>query len=196
MYNRNYTRSETFQDMISRLYPVNLSEVSERILYDENGKQRRFIARTCTFQVTDACNLCCSYCQVSGTKITMADFSYKNIEDVEIGDMVLGFDEYPEKSKHTRIKPAKVEQTFVREVPGYLVLHLENGESLKITENHKILSKRRSHEGGKYDYVPAGSLNIGDKVYTLPIAQYANSIDSTYAELLNNEQYMIGYIVG
>ena len=38
MYNRNYTRSETFQDMISRLYPVNLSEVSERILYDENGE--------------------------------------------------------------------------------------------------------------------------------------------------------------
>ena len=196
MYNRNYTRSETFQDMISRLYPVNLSEVSERILYDENGRQRRFLARTCTFQVTDACSLRCTYCEPAGTKITMADFSYKNIEDVKIGDTVLGFDEYAEKSKHTRIKPAKVEQIFVREVPGYLVLHLENGESLKITENHKIFTKRRFNNGGKYDYVSAGSLSIGDKVYTLPIAQYANGFDSTYTELLNNEQYMIGYIVG
>ena len=93
MYNRNYTRSETFQDMISRLYPVNLSEVSERILYDENGKQRRFIARTCTFQVTDACNLCCTYCLLPGTKIRMADYSEKNIEDIQIGDQILGFNE-------------------------------------------------------------------------------------------------------
>ena len=74
MYNRNYTRSETFQDMISRLYPVNLSEVSERILYDENGKQRRFIARTCTFQVTDACSLACTYCYQINKKNHMMSF--------------------------------------------------------------------------------------------------------------------------
>lgn len=47
-------RYEQFQDMIARLYPEIKSESSK--------KEDSVLSRTITFQVTDSCNLACSYC--------------------------------------------------------------------------------------------------------------------------------------
>lgn len=186
MYNRNYTRSETFQDLISRLYPVNLSEVSERVLYDEKGNQRRFVARTCTFQVTDNCNLACTYCLAAGTKVTMADLSQKNIEDIELGDVILGFDD----DEHVTYKPATVDQLFRREVPVYLRLHLENGKVLNITENHAILTKCKTTSDSQF--VPAGSLTNGDTVCISPLANIVSEFGDTNT---NDDEFIAGYII-
>ena len=64
MYNRNASRAENFQDKISRLYPESelLPTLSEEARKDIDAGKRRIISRTCTFQVTDACNLRCTYC--------------------------------------------------------------------------------------------------------------------------------------
>lgn len=45
---------EQFQDMIGRLYP--------ETIITNNASDRRTLSRTVTFQVTDECNLCCTYC--------------------------------------------------------------------------------------------------------------------------------------
>jgi len=73
---------EQYQDMIARLYPE-LHTASNEL----NNPERK-LSRTVTFQVTDKCNLACF---VAGTKILMSDFTYKNIEDVKIGDTVMAF---------------------------------------------------------------------------------------------------------
>lgn len=178
MYNRNYTRSETFQDMISRLYPVNLSEVSERILYDENGKERRFIARTCTFQVTDACNLECKYCEPAGTKITMADYSEKNIEDIQIGDKILGFNE--NLTKHTiDVFESTVDQTISRKTDTVLSIKFkdnsfEDGREIIITPEHKMC--RFNEQTGDIEWVKAGELSIGDKLMRLQSYPISNKM--------------------
>lgn len=41
-----------------------------------------------TFLRLQHCTLNCGWCVVAGTQILMSDFSYKNIEDIEIGDVV------------------------------------------------------------------------------------------------------------
>jgi radical SAM peptide maturase (CXXX-repeat target family) len=49
---------EQYQDYLNRLFPVNVD--TDGKLIKING--RAIMARTVTFQVTDACNLCCTYC--------------------------------------------------------------------------------------------------------------------------------------
>ena len=44
------------------------------------------------------CNLACKYDLAKGTKVLMSDFTYKNIEDVKIGDKIIAFDEFPVKN--------------------------------------------------------------------------------------------------
>lgn len=51
-----FRKFEQYQDMIARLYPDLNSDTKD------NGSGTRVLSRTVTFQVTDACNLACSYC--------------------------------------------------------------------------------------------------------------------------------------
>lgn len=206
MYNRNYSKTESFQDLMSRLYPASelSSEVRERVLYDENGKPRKFVARTCTFQVTDDCNLRCSYCLTAGTKIRMGDYTDKNIEDIELGDKVLGFTNDPTNYTLTEFQATEVTQLFERQVPTYLKIHLSNGSVLNITENHKVLCKvlcKGKHsaayngdESHNSAFVPAGSLDVGDQIVTIPAVSVANiSADTDVENLDFVKGYKIAY---
>ena len=49
------------------------------------------------------CNLACKYDLAKGTKVLMSDFTYKNIEDVKIGDKIIAFDEFPVKNEELGI---------------------------------------------------------------------------------------------
>ena len=110
---------EQYQDHKARLYPE-LHPI-------KTAQNERVLSRTVTFQVTDACNLACF---VAGTKILMSDFSYKNIEDIKVGDMVMAFDEFTKKGKQlkcgTRIfrdnlnvsQKATQEKTFILSCVG------------------------------------------------------------------------------
>ena len=49
------------------------------------------------------CNLACKYDLAKGTKVLMSDFTYKNIEDVKIGDKIIAFDEFPVKNEESGI---------------------------------------------------------------------------------------------
>ena len=72
---------EQWQDMIGRLYP----ELS-------NSGDVRKLSRTITFQVTDECNLCCTYCyQINKGKRRMKfEYAKKLIDMLLSGDPRLG----------------------------------------------------------------------------------------------------------
>ena len=114
MYNRKYERTETFQDVIARLYPLTelAPDVRERILYDKDGNPMSYVARTVTFQVTDDCNLCCV---PEGTMILMEDGNEKPIEEISIGDKIFTFNEKPTHSYPT-LHEAEVTALFSRSV--------------------------------------------------------------------------------
>ena len=74
---------EQYQDMIARLFPE-LGYLSDK----------KTLSRTVTFQVTDACNLACSYCyQINkGTRVMSFETAKKFVDDILSGEK--GFREY------------------------------------------------------------------------------------------------------
>lgn len=69
-------------------------------------------------------------CFKGGTKILMADKSFKNIEDVNIGDFILTRN----GENDDKLVSAKVVSLHQKEVDGYFVVN----DYLKVTENHLI----------------------------------------------------------
>lgn len=58
MFRRKYKLTENFQDRIARLYGMNINASCT----DEDTLRHKGLTRTCTLQVTDRCNLACTYC--------------------------------------------------------------------------------------------------------------------------------------
>ena len=82
MVEKKVRKLEQWQDMIARLYPESISN-DERVL-----------SRTVTFQVTDTCNLACTYCyQINKGKRKMSfDTAKKYIDLLLSGEK--GFSDY------------------------------------------------------------------------------------------------------
>ena len=78
-------RFEQWQDMIARLYP----ELGNS---DESNSSIRTLSRTVTFQVTDKCNLACTYCyQINkSTRVMKFEYAKKLIDMLLEGDKKLG----------------------------------------------------------------------------------------------------------
>jgi intein/homing endonuclease len=72
-------------------------------------------------------------CFVAGTKITMADGTVKNIEDVTAGDVVSTFD-----LKENKIVSNVVNNVFSKKVNTTVNYIFENGESVKCTIDHPL----------------------------------------------------------
>ena len=112
-------------------------------------------------------------CFVSGTKITMADGTYKNIEAVKVGDFVKSFDEEKGCIVNSRVLEL---QSPPRE--GYYNLYYGENQLVKITNEHPLyamkpdgsiswcsLEPEKTHEYYPYlDFV--GKLSAGDKIFT------------------------------
>ena len=173
-------RTEQYSDQIARLYP------SKKVKTDDG---QRILTQSITFQVTDDCNLACSYCLSGDTKIRMADYSLKSIKDIQLGDKVLGFEEYPQKGKQTKVIVSDVEKLYCHEA-STIELTFNDGQILNITPNHKILVRRNSYDN-RYYYVEAGKLNIGSEVYYLPIIDSKLHIE----EPIHDINYKIGYLI-
>jgi len=106
-------------------------------------------------------------CSPAGTKVTMADGSVKNIEDVQIGDYVLS---------HKNIS-RKVTALIQKNYTGKLVTIKAKGfdQTLTSTYNHDIIwfpnmtyGKRGARVGGRYkaneEFKPIGHLNEKEKI--------------------------------
>lgn len=159
MFNRNYAQIENFQDKIARLYPQEefLPNFSEEIQEEIKSGKRKFHSRTITFQVTDACNLRCTYCVSGDTQVLMSDGTTKQISDINVGDKILTFPEY----NSLDLEESEVEQLFTREVDSYLKITLSTGDVIKITENHKIKRNCYTDPFPSHEYVEAGRLSVG-----------------------------------
>jgi len=90
MTEKKLRRLEQWQDMIARLYPE----------YSSNDSSKMVLSRTVTFQVTDNCNLACTYCyQINKGKRRMSFDIAKQYIDLLLSGKK-GFKEYinPENS--------------------------------------------------------------------------------------------------
>ena len=102
-------------------------------------------------------------CFLPDQLINMADGASKKIGDIEIGDMVKGWDEATDT-----VKKSVVNEIQIKSHDDVYELHLENGKVLKPTGNHPFLTKDKgwttidghdpNHAGG------SGHLEVGDSV--------------------------------
>jgi len=106
-----------------------------------------------------------SACFLANTKILLADGSYKNIEDIKIGELVKSYDE---EEKELRI--SKVKKIFYHEeTQGYLIIN----NLLKLTKNHPMYVNN--------NWIPAGEIKIGD----LLLDKDGDYIEVTFIEEIN-----------
>jgi predicted phage tail protein len=86
-------------------------------------------------------------CLLGGTKISMADGSSKDIENVIAGDMVMAYNE-----ANGVLEESEVSKTFEHsDTEGYLIIN----NQIKLTDNHPVYVMSRG-------CVSAGELKIGD----------------------------------
>ena len=142
---------KSYTDFISEMY------------YDPSIalKPNESLTRNVTFQVTDSCDLNCKYCLTGDTEVLMADLTTKPIKDVVIGDKVLGVEEYRNGSTQERLYEATVLNKFEREAET-LNITCENGNSINITPNHRVLNDRSDASN---DWKKAGELTAGQAMF-------------------------------
>ena len=90
MFPNEYFRFQTdsYNDAISKAFPELFENKHQDII--GTGADKDIFVHNLTFQTTERCSL---NCFAAGTKVLMHDGSYKNIEDIKVGDKVIGFDE-------------------------------------------------------------------------------------------------------
>jgi hypothetical protein len=92
-------------------------------------------------------------CFLADTKIIMADGTYKNIEDIQTGDIVKAFDEQTNTET-----VGKVTTTFHHPPEEMTEYYLIINGFLKVTPNHRVYTKNK--------WVFADNLKIGDILFT------------------------------
>lgn len=152
-----YTGSgDQFQDQFGKLFPELQEEVFNN---NENDiiSRNDLMVKNITFVTTEACNLACTYCFTGDTLVTMNDYTTKKIKDIEIGDKILGFKEYPTNFiGSSSVIESIVEQKYTRKA-AVINIKFTNG-IINVTEDHPILIFRRN----KYTYVSAKTLKKND----------------------------------
>ena len=98
-----------------------------------------------------------SWCFPAGTKITMADGTTKNIEDVNEWDEVLSYNTNTNVNEWNVVKQKFVHIDHVHEMYELTI----NGEVLKVTDVHPFYVKKVDSSKG-YDWVDAQYLKVGD----------------------------------
>ena len=89
MANKKKKRIEQYSDMVARLYPE---------FIDINSADSKMATMEITFQITDACNLCCSYCYQGNKGTHVMPFEVaKTFIDNLFEDKYKGYVSYEEK---------------------------------------------------------------------------------------------------
>lgn len=117
-------RMEQYQDMLARLFPSEVEKPGEKIL-----------SRTVTFQVTDACNLACSYCY----QINKGKRRLKFEDAKKLIDMLLDGDEKISKYINTENSPGII----IEFIGGEPFLEIELID--QIVDYFKIQAAIRKH---------------------------------------------------
>jgi uncharacterized protein len=175
-----------FSDYFAKLYP----ESAPPIAYNEDGTiKTRMATKNITIVVTEDCCLRCSYCEPKDTPILMSNWQEKAIQDIQIGDMIIGFDEErTSPGKFRKIHAAKVTNVFKREAEIW-ELSCANGKILRITGNHPILTKRHP------EWKKVERLTTKSGCVVIPLLEYPD-ITKEFQIDYDSSSYKIGYLTG
>jgi cysteine-rich repeat protein len=124
------------------------------------------------------CNASCSCeeeigaggCFKAGTKITLANGSYKNIEKIEEGDLVLAYNHSSNELVSTVVNNLLIHDNYR---DSAVKLRLKNNYQLFVTLNHPfpnvdvVLKDNPLYDDGFYDYLRLEFFDVGDRLMYL-----------------------------
>lgn len=108
-------------------------------------------------------------CFLAGAEILMADGSYKNIEDIKIGDMVCSYNEETESTVFGDVCDVFYHESYEMN-DYYLVIN----DDICVTPNHRFYS------GG--EWIEVGSLDIGDQLFCINDSYSIYSIKKVFVK--------------
>lgn len=114
----------------------------------------------------------------------MHDGTTKLIRDIEIGDMVIGTEEQVERYHQFSVFPTKVLQLHNRKVEELLVITFEDGKTIKITPNHRVLN-------GRHKWTESGNLQQGTGIVMSANLWHENDTP----DIINDINYIKGYFL-
>jgi len=135
-------------------------------------------------------------CFLSGTKITMANGTQKNIEDIIVGDKVVS---YNVETKIFYI--TTVCNTFVRETEVYYTIRFDDGTELNLTGCHPLLTpKGFENITGVHERLNmVDALDVGDEVISVNDTKKIVSIEKIIEKttvynfnVIDDEEIIIG----
>ncbi|PCI20341.1 hypothetical protein COB64_02345 [Candidatus Wolfebacteria bacterium] len=126
-------------------------------------------------------------CFPAGTQISLADGTTKNIEDVNIGDLVIAYDEETGEKKS-----AKVLELEAPIAEGYYKL---NEDLLRVTDEHPMYTRKADGAEGWASIVPEKTIELfeWDSMLSLEVGDSVLTLDDEWVELVSIE-YVEGEI--
>lgn len=170
---KQHLDSLSYSDDLMRLFPR-----EDKTPMHINGTH----AYDITFQVTEDCCMKCSYCLVAGTKITMQDYSVKNIEDIVEGDKVLGVCVGKNKILHTTIEDVK--EVYVH-YDDTLIITTEDGNIIECTKEHPFWTRTGWRQ--------AENLKIGTELYYIKSSERYIFNKTKIINIIKGQEYVPVY---
>lgn len=138
-------------------------------------KDRWMIGVSCM----SGCPCRCQFCLEADTEILMSDFTKKKIQDIKIGDKVIGNELRKHMTPNSQDYATKfnsqteVVEIFKRKYNGYIYeIETENGNKISVTENHPIAFHSITSPSYRIKFTEAKNLNVGDILYIEDNYQY------------------------
>ena len=133
---RTIRTQEEFPNWIAKLYP-------ELKVFKDNNQNKRILSRTVTFQVTDACNLACTYCYQINKGIRRMSFETAKLAIDKLLSGEDGFADY--------INPKEVPSIVIEFIGGEPFLEIELID--KIVDYFKLRTIELNHPwASKYSF--------------------------------------------
>ena len=130
-------------------------------------------------------------CFLAGTKVVTKD-GYKDIDKIEVGDIVLTYNTETNKQEYNKVVNAFVFEGIKQDLYTLTI----NGKDIKVTEGHRFYVK--TSDG--YEYIPAKELKVGhivllanNEYHTIDNISHITQNNVVYnMEVENNHNYYVG----
>lgn len=125
------------------------------------------VGQVMTFVRLSGCDLYCDWCFGEGTRILMSDWTWKPIEQINIGDYVIGV-ERKQKNGHFHVVSTRVTNTIHR-----MANTLKVNDTFYVTPNHKFLNPSYRENWQRIDSLEGKSLKVfPTEVYDVRSLEY------------------------
>jgi DNA repair photolyase len=116
-----------------------LSDPSRTIVATNNSPDVGFDASVNPYR---GCEHACSYCLAPDTPVLFGDLGWRPIGEARVGDVLVGFDEYPARGQTRKLRPARVQRVW-RSRKATLRLVTEKAEVLTTAEHRWLAGDGR-----------------------------------------------------